>query len=111
VSQFALGAAIGAIRERYATEDGRPTLAELQLLMAKQPELFPHIRGLVADLTRNPSEPFDDCLRLILRGIAESRGETWTAIEAELHGVHRAPGQTDGRRNRARPKSRAGADR
>jgi AcrR family transcriptional regulator len=86
VSQYAVGAAINAIREARATAEGRPMLVEFHRVLAlSSPGDFPHLRALVAEMTTNPDDDgFVDGLRTILRGLAESRGERWSLVSARL---------------------------
>jgi AcrR family transcriptional regulator len=89
VSEMAIGAAMGAARERQAATDGRPTLAELHrvLLGSGDRRDLPHLRAMLADATLNPTtglQDFEDRLVVVLRGIAAGRGERWERIAAEL---------------------------
>ena len=84
-SEFAVGAAVAAIRERQAAADGRPTLAEYHKLLAlREPDELPYLRAMVADITTEPSDGFHQGLVLLLRGIAADRNEKWTTIQAKL---------------------------
>jgi AcrR family transcriptional regulator len=85
VSEFAVGAAVAAIRERQAAADGRPTLAEYHKLLAvREPDELPYLRAMVADITTEPSDGFHRGLLLLLRGIAAERDEKWLPIQAKL---------------------------
>jgi hypothetical protein len=85
VSEFAIGAAVGAIRERQASADGRPSIAEFHRVLAmRDPADLPHLRAMVADVTTNPTGGFHEGLMTVLRGIAAERDEKWGPIEAKL---------------------------
>jgi AcrR family transcriptional regulator len=85
ISELAIGAAVGAIRERQAAADGRPSLAEYHRVLAmRDPDDLPHLRAMVADATANPTPGFHEALTTVLRGIAAERNEKWGPIEAKL---------------------------
>jgi AcrR family transcriptional regulator len=91
VSEYAVGAAVIAIRERRAAAEGRPAMAEFHRVLAQaEPDAFPHLRAMVADLTTNPADRFRDGLMLILRGICEDRGERWSSVRAKLEKAAKA---------------------
>jgi AcrR family transcriptional regulator len=85
VSEFAVGAAVIAIRERRAASEGRPAMAEFHKVLAQnRPEDFPQLRAMVALLTTDPRDGFHDGLLMILRGICEARGEKWSTVRTKL---------------------------
>jgi AcrR family transcriptional regulator len=87
VSEFAIGAAVAATRERQATADGRPSVAEFHRVLAQRdPEELPHLRAMIADATANPPrQEFHKGLMVVLRGVAALRGEKWAPIEAKIN--------------------------
>jgi AcrR family transcriptional regulator len=88
VSQYAVGAAVAAIREREVDSDGRPTLAEFTRVLAQHaPDDLPHLRAMVADAPIDAGSGFAAGLRTLLRGVAADRGEAWGPVEAELRGA------------------------
>jgi AcrR family transcriptional regulator len=89
VSEYAVGAAVAAIREQRATDEGRPVLAELHRVLAQsQPDEFPHLRAMVAEMTTTPGrDGFHEGLLSILRGVVEERRERWSTVSAKLHKV------------------------
>jgi AcrR family transcriptional regulator len=85
ISEFAVGAAVAAIRERRAAAEGRPAIAEVHRVLAmSDPDEYPHVRQMVAGGTAGPRDGFHEGLLLILRGICEARGERWQAVRARL---------------------------
>jgi AcrR family transcriptional regulator len=89
VTEYAVGAAVNAIRERRTTADGHPPLAELHRVLAQgRTDEYPNLRTMVADLTAHPGDGFRDGLRAVLRGLAAERGARWSAIETELRRAH-----------------------
>jgi hypothetical protein len=85
VSEYAVGAAVIAIRERRATEAGRPAMAEFHRVLAQNPpDAFPQVRAMVAETTARPRDEFHEGVLSILRGLAEERGERWTTVKAKL---------------------------
>jgi hypothetical protein len=84
IAQYAMGAAVGEIRERNNRAMGQPTLAAFQQLFATDPDGYRSIEAVVADLTAHPRDPFGEGLLLVLRGIADTRGESWASVEASL---------------------------
>lgn len=88
ISEFAIGAAVAAIREAQAAAGGRPTLAEVDRLLAtRDSDDLPHLRAMLAEATLNPSPTFEDGLLILLRGVVATRGERWPPIEAKLDAV------------------------
>src|SRR4051812_43317859 len=89
VSEFAIGAAVAAAREKQAAADGRPTVAELHRVLAmRETDDLPYLRAMLADATANPSPTADDFhegLMMVLRGIASRRGEKWGQVEAKIN--------------------------
>lgn len=85
VSEYAVGAAVIAIRERRAAAAGRPAMAEFHRVLAQNDDdAFPHLRRMIADATTRPSDGFHEGLMLILRGICEDRGERWSGVRSKL---------------------------
>lgn len=81
VSQCALGAAVGEIREAEAASAGRPAIAEYHRVLAQQPpDALPHLRKLVA--TYGAGAGFTDGIVTVMVGIAVRRGEPWEPILA-----------------------------
>jgi len=83
VSECALGAAISAIRERRAEEDGVPFGLAVRSLIATGSEL-PHLAELIRDTTFGGQVPFRRQITTALAGIAALRGEPWAPIELML---------------------------
>lgn len=81
VTSCALGTAVGTLRERAAAETGVPVLARLQAVLAAQaPDGLPHLRALIAEVTRHGRQPFPVRITTVLCGIAVRRGEDAAAI-------------------------------
>jgi AcrR family transcriptional regulator len=83
VSECALGAAIGAIRDRRAAEDGAPFDLAVRSLIAQGSEL-PHLAELIRAADFAGHVPFRRQIITVLAGIAALRGEPWAPIEALL---------------------------
>jgi AcrR family transcriptional regulator len=91
VSEFAVGAAVAAIRERRTAAEGRPAAAELHRVLAQSdPDSFPHVRQMLAHNTTRTVDRFQEGLLLILRAICEDRGESWPSVRARLRRRARA---------------------
>ena len=91
VGRCAIGSAVEAIRQRSATESGRPQLAEAHRVLAQGgPGSFPAFRSVLADLPGDLDAKFEDELTTLLVGIAARRGEPWEPIARA--GADRAPG-------------------
>jgi AcrR family transcriptional regulator len=85
VSEFAIGAAVGEIREREATAEGRSAVAEFQRVLADRGRNeLPHLRALLEPALTAGSSSFEANLVTVLRGIAAVRGERWGPIETRL---------------------------
>lgn len=81
VSSFAIGAAVGLIREQRATEAGTSTLAQQGRLLAElDADDLPHLRELWAESARTARPSFTDRVTTILVGIGLERGEDPHAI-------------------------------
>jgi AcrR family transcriptional regulator len=107
ISEYAVGAAVAGIREQRATAEGRPAMAEFHRVLAQsEPGEYPQLRAMVAHLTTKPRDGFHDGLVLILRGLAEDRGERWTVVLAKLRAA-RLRDQRSARRAGARPVTNA----
>jgi AcrR family transcriptional regulator len=75
VSECAVGAAVGEIREMESARAGRPTIAEYHRVLAQRPaDELPHLRALVATAPRAPRD-LTDRIRTVLVGIAVRRGD------------------------------------
>jgi AcrR family transcriptional regulator len=80
VSDCAVGAAVGRIRDAEATAGGRPTVAEYHRLLATAPpDELRHLRALLAD-GRPLHSDVTDAVRTVLIGIAVRRGDPWEPI-------------------------------
>jgi AcrR family transcriptional regulator len=91
ISEFAVGAAVHAIRERRAAAEGRPSVAEFHRVLAlSDPDDFPHLRRMIAAMTTRAGDRFQEGLMLVLRGICEDRGQSWPAVRAKLRRRARA---------------------
>lgn len=76
VSQAAIGAAVGEIREAEAARAGRPAIAEFHRELAQRPpDQLPHLRALVAEM-QGMTMDFVDRICTVLVGIAVRRGES-----------------------------------
>jgi hypothetical protein len=81
LAQWAVGAAVPAIRERAAAEEGRSLLAELHGMVAVRPS--DELVGLRALLDLPPirtAPDFEDHMTTVLVGLAVRRGEDWRPI-------------------------------
>jgi AcrR family transcriptional regulator len=80
VSDCALGAAVGRIREEAAARAGRPVTAEYHRVLAMQPpDAYPHLRKLLAADER-PALELTARIETVLMGIAARRNEPWEGI-------------------------------
>ncbi len=83
VSQCALGAAVGRIREMEAARVGRPAIAEFHRELAQRPaDELPNLRALVSGMPTAPAT-FVDQVCTVLIGIAVRRGSN--AEDVLLH--------------------------
>jgi AcrR family transcriptional regulator len=83
VSECALGAAVGDIRDAEATRAGRPIMSEYHRALSQHgPDELPHLRALVGSVTRVTAD-FDEHVRTVLVGIAVGRGEPPAVVAGE----------------------------
>jgi AcrR family transcriptional regulator len=83
VSNYAIGAAVSALRDQRATSEGRPLAEQHQRILAQRPpEELTHLRRLLA---KDASKlAFEERLVPIIAGIAKARGERWSRVERAL---------------------------
>ena len=85
VSEYAVGAAVMGLREQRATEQGKPTIAEIHRVLAQSDAAeYPQLRALVTDGAANLRDGFEEGLMFLLRGICEERGESWSMIRPKI---------------------------
>ncbi|HZJ27662.1 MAG TPA: TetR/AcrR family transcriptional regulator C-terminal domain-containing protein [Acidimicrobiia bacterium] len=85
ISDFAVGAAVIGLRERRASEQGRPAIAEFHRVLAQSgPEDFPQLRRMLPELSVDVGDAFGERLLLVIRGLCEDRGERWSTVRAKL---------------------------
>jgi AcrR family transcriptional regulator len=82
VSHCTVGAIVEQLRERSATKEGRPTIAEFHRLLAQRaPDDLPGLRALLRAVPeRDPEADFEDQITTVLVGVAVQRGLSYDDI-------------------------------
>lgn len=81
VGRCAVGSAVDAIRQRSATDRGRPPVAEWHRVLAQRPtDQLTGARAVVDRLPGDRDAEWDEELTTVLVGIAVRRGEPWQPI-------------------------------
>jgi AcrR family transcriptional regulator len=87
VSECAIGAAVGEIRDAEASRAGRPIMAEYHRALAQHgPDDLTYLRELVNTYGRVHSD-FTHRICTVLAGIAVRRGEPWEPVIEEVRRV------------------------
>ena len=85
VTSCSLGTAVATLREREASEAGRPLLVTHPAVVARmEAGDLPYLRALVAEIGDRGRSPFAARITTVLCGIALGHGEDWEPIAALL---------------------------
>ena len=102
VTSCAIGTAVGVIREREATKNGRSALAEHERVLTNSgDDELPYLRQLLAAFQDGARPSFRDRITTVLMGIAIRHGEDWESVVKVLE----PPPRATSRRRKVKPAS------